>query len=253
MKRICKKCQVEKELNDYYLKKDGKVRSSFCKICYNEEYKNDKEVRTTYYKNNKEKLYQKHREWLENNKDSRNEYVKNWREENKDSIRYKSKLYVQNNSELIKSQKKSWYENNKEQIKEKERQRYRENRDKNLDLEREKKRDYISKKLEEDPLFNLTLKVRSLIRNAFKRQFTKKSKKTIEILGCSFEEFKLHLESQFDENMNWDNHGTYWHIDHIKPISLAENEKEVYDLNHYTNFQPLFWLDNLFKSNKYED
>ena len=53
--------------------------------------------------------------------------------------------------------------------------------------------------------------------------------------------------------MNWENYGTYWHIDHIKPISLAENEKEVYDLNHYTNFQPLFWLDNLIKSDKYEE
>lgn len=253
MKRICKKCEVEKDLSDYYLKKNGKVRSSFCKICYNEEYKNDKEVRITYYQNKKEILYQKHKEWLGNNRESREEYLKNWREDNKDSIKEKRKEYVLNNREVIDFYKKKWYENNKNQIREKERQRYRKDREKNLDLEREKKRDYISKKLEEDPLFNLTFKVRSLIRNAFKRKFTKKAKKTVEILGCSFGQFKLHLESKFDENMNWDNYGTYWQIDHIKPISLAQNVKEVYDLNHYTNFQPLYWLENIRKGNKYSE
>ena len=76
-------------------------------------------------------------------------------------------------------------------------------------------------------------------------------RKTQEILGCSFEEFKIYLEEQFDENMNWDNQGSYWHMDHKKPISLAMTEEEVYELNHYTNFQPLYWEDNLSKGNKY--
>ena len=92
--------------------------------------------------------------------------------------------------------------------------------------------------------------MRNLIRNAFRRGFTTKSKKTIEILGCSFEEFYKHLESRFDDKMNWGNQGTYWHMDHIIPISSAKTEEEVYRLNHYTNFQPLYWLDNLIKSNK---
>ena len=56
---------------------------------------------------------------------------------------------------------------------------------------------------------------------------------------------------KFDENMNWDNQGTYWHMDHIKPISLAKTENEAYELNHHTNFQPLYWRDNLKKSNYY--
>lgn len=90
-----------KDLSDYYLKKNGKVRSSFCKICYNEEYKNDKEVRITYYQTKKEILYQKHKEWLKNNKESREEYLKNWREDNKDSIKEKRKEYVVNNKEFI--------------------------------------------------------------------------------------------------------------------------------------------------------
>ena len=50
--------------------------------------------------------------------------------------------------------------------------------------------------------------------------------------------------------MSWENKGE-WHLDHIIPISSATNEKEVYELNHYTNFQPLWSIDNLMKSNKF--
>lgn len=116
---------------------------------------------------------------------------------------------------------------------------------------KENKRNYVNNKLETDPFFKLKFNLRVLIRNGINRNFSKRSKKTSEILGCTFEEFKIYLESKFDENMNWENQGTYWHLDHIIPISSAQTEQEVYKLNHYTNFQPLYWLDNLKKSNKY--
>lgn len=50
--------------------------------------------------------------------------------------------------------------------------------------------------------------------------------------------------------MCWENHGE-WHLDHIIPISYAKTEKEILDLNHYTNYQPLWKLDNLTKGNRY--
>jgi hypothetical protein len=49
--------------------------------------------------------------------------------------------------------------------------------------------------------------------------------------------------------MSWDNYGK-WHIDHIIPLSSANNEDEVYKLCHHTNLQPLWAEDNLKKSNK---
>ena len=39
-------------------------------------------------------------------------------------------------------------------------------------------------------------------------------------------------------------------LNNIIYISSVETEEEVYRLNHYTNFQPLYWEDNLKKSNK---
>lgn len=46
--------------------------------------------------------------------------------------------------------------------------------------------------------------------------------------------------------MNWENRGLYngdfdygWDIDHIIPLSSANNEEDVIKLNHYKNLQPL--------------
>ena len=68
----------------------------------------------------------------------------------------------------------------------------------------------------------------------------------------SFEDFKIHLQNQFTKGMNWENAGE-WHLDHIYPVSLANSEEELIQLNHYTNFQPLWALDNIKKGNKIID
>lgn len=53
--------------------------------------------------------------------------------------------------------------------------------------------------------------------------------------------------------MSWENYGIRgWHIDHIKPcasfdLSIIEEQKECF---HYTNLQPLWWHENLAKSDK---
>ena len=220
--RICKNCKKEKELQDYPLKKNGKVKSSYCKTCYMLIY---------YYMD------------LERVKD------------------YRKKYYEENREEMIKNSK-SIYQQKKKKVREKrvllteEEKRYRINQRsltyyyKHKQTQNKKSTERNRKRMLNDSTFRLSHNIRVLIRKSLQNQFTTKSKKTIEILGCSFEEFKIHLESQFDVNMNWENQGTYWHLDHIIPISSAKTEEEVYRLNHYTNFQPLYWEDNLKKSNK---
>jgi hypothetical protein len=94
--------------------------------------------------------------------------------------------------------------------------------------------------------------IRSVISCSIRNQGYKKNSRTYEILCCSYEDFMSYIEDQFNEGMSWDNYGE-WHLDHKTPISWANAEEEIYDLNHYKNFQPLWAYDNLSKGNKWSD
>jgi hypothetical protein len=109
----------------------------------------------------------------------------------------------------------------------------------------------MRKRRAEDPLFKLKDSIIGLIYHSIRKQGYKKNSKTENILGCSYETFKSFIENKFQDGMTWENKGE-WHLDHIIPISSATNEKEVYELNNYKNFQPLWSIDNLIKSNKFE-
>ena len=86
-----------------------------------------------------------------------------------------------------------------------------------------------------------------MIGHSFRNKGLKKGSKTEKILGCTFDEFKNHLESKFESWMIWEKWGLYdgrtsnmgWDIDHIIPLSSAITEEDVIRLNHYTNLQPL--------------
>lgn len=78
----------------------------------------------------------------------------------------------------------------------------------------------------------------------------RKSSKTFDLLGCSFELLKEYIEQQFKDGMSWENHGK-WHIHHKILLSWAKNEEELKELCKYTNLQPLWTEDNLSKKNYY--
>jgi len=60
----------------------------------------------------------------------------------------------------------------------------------------------------------------------------------------------LKLEALFRDGMTWDNYGSFWHLDHMKPLSLFSKEN-IMDAWRLDNLQPLLRLENLRKSNKY--
>ena len=71
------------------------------------------------------------------------------------------------------------------------------------------------------------------------------------IVGCTKVKFVKHMESKFTVRMTWENYGSYWHLDHIIPVSsfdLADPE-QCKQANHWTNLQPLEASKNLSKSN----
>lgn len=104
--------------------------------------------------------------------------------------------------------------------------------------------------MKNDTLYRVSLNLRSRLRQFFKQKGFQKKSKTFEIIGCSPEFLKEHIEKQFTEGMSWDLMGKYIHIDHIVPLSSYKTEEDIYKLCHYTNLQPLWAEDNLKKSNK---
>lgn len=110
---------------------------------------------------------------------------------------------------------------------------------------------YNKKKRNENPIIKLSSNVRGRVRHYIKLKKLHKNNSTFEIVGCDPQTLKRHIESQFIDNMSWDNYGMFgWHIDHKIPLSSAKTEEMVYDLFHYTNLQPLWAEENLKKGSK---
>jgi hypothetical protein len=221
----CNICKVEKEQSLF--KKDNRRPGGYgssCKECLRikglEYYYRTKDIRNEDINKNRLKYYQ-------NNKEVENLKSKEYKRINSDKIKEYNKEYRENNKEKITDIKKKYRENNKEKI-------------------NEYQRFYFDKRLKNDIIFKISHYYRNMIRKSFNGSGFKKESKTSEILGCSFEEFKIYLESKFEDWMTWENRGLYngelnygWDIDHIIPVSSAKTEEDLIKLNHYKNLQPL--------------
>jgi hypothetical protein len=115
---------------------------------------------------------------------------------------------------------------------------------KNLTLEQKLQRTQQltenARKRRKDPNTKLKEALRARIYNSMRNN---KNNTSLEYLGCSINEYKTHLENQFTPEMNWENWGIYWEIDHIIPLSKGGTF-------HFSNTQPLTITNNRKKSNK---
>lgn len=169
---------------------------------------------------------------------------------------------------------KEFYKNNKKLIRDYHRERYRNNSGYYERKERRAKmtiqeirhkyyltakskgyfEEYRRRRRRRDPSFRISNNLRNRIWRLLKKdQSYKKYYHLEELVGCSLDFLKKHIESMFEKNMSWDNYGNGgWEIDHIIPcsyfdLSKREEQKKCF---HYTNMQPLWRKDNRLKSNK---
>jgi hypothetical protein len=241
----CNKCGVEQEISDFY------ENNKICKKCC-QEYSNE------YRRKNYEKTIESQRKW---------------REKNREKIKIIGKEYRKNNLEKSKSAQRNWYNKNieKEKIHKKEyrknnseklREVWKKSRLKNPERRkiarkiyckenREKLNEYAVNRRKSNPIFKISHNIRGRICQFLKSSNIKKDNKTFEIVGITPLELKEYLEKQFTNGMNWSNYGYYgWHIDHKIPLDNGKTKEEIYKLCHYTNLQPLWWNENLKKTNK---
>ena len=226
--KVCNKCEREISLSEFH--KDKTHRDGYhsvCKKCKeiyrinNKEHIDDKN-KLNYIKN-RLIIIEKTKTYYVNNKEVKKEYNKNY-----------CKLKAKNN----KIRKSKYYQNNKQVI-------------------GVKNRLYEKNKIKTDIVFKLKKNIGTAIRNSIKQKGYIKESRTFEILDCSFEYFKQHIESFWEPWMSWDNYGKYngvegygWDIDHIIPLATAKTEEDVIRLNHYTNLQPLCsYINRVIKRN----
>ncbi len=236
----CSSCQTYRSLVNYNNCKQtwDKLRPE-CKVCLTERRVENKDKKTEYNKN-----------YWEKTKEDQKEKSKEWRKNNKDHIKIKMKEWLTKNAEYKKQKDTEYREANWEKIKEYTREWHRKNY---KDLKTN------SARADEYRLWLIQKNCARRIREMLKQN---KSRRTKDYVGCSLEQLKAHLESQFQEGMTWDNYGTYvfgnndsgWHIDHIIPCDAFDFNSEI-EKNacfYYMNLQPLWGKDNIKKSNNFD-
>lgn len=222
----CTKCLEIKEVslfNKQTRGKNGIVPSckECCKKNWKSKYSNNKSYKQerqkwykSYYHSNIEKMRNKYLEYKNNpnNKQKRKERRRNY------YLKYKDKI-------LKKCEKMRKTEKYKKRM-----------------------RDYVSNRCKNDINFKLRHNLRCRIHHALNGQ---KNKKTLDLSGCSIEEFKKHIELTFKPGMSWNNHGE-WQIDHIIPCRAFNliKEEEQFKCFNYKNLQALWKEENLIKNDK---
>jgi len=162
------------------------------------------------------------------NEPSRKEYLKKWSLENKQLKSDLDKQYRLKNIDKIREYRKS---------------------DKAKIIKAKSDKKYYEKAIK-IPEIKMAMRLRCSISENAKY----KTDKTFKMLGYNAVDLVKHLESKFNNGMNWDNYGRGgWHIDHIRPIaSFDVNDfnwlEEAFSLD---NLQPLYEFDNCSKGSLY--
>lgn len=261
----CSACELEFPIEDFGNPARYQTRCPECAA----------EYRRKYYEANKEKMQLNGKKYQEDNRDKIRARKKRVYESNRDKVLAKRKTYCVENKEAIAKASKKFREENIEKIARYNRKYYAENREKlaewskNYYTENRDKcraygkqhyqenkgiaREYQNKKVRTNIQFKLARCLRNRFYTALKSNF--KNGSAVGDLGCSVEFIKLHLESQFTKGMTWDNLGKgpgKWNIDHIVPLAAfnLEDRQQVLLAVHYGNLQPLWFEDNMRKSDK---
>jgi len=215
--RHCNFCNVEHPLSpEYWQRLEGSPR---CKVRMSEKGKK-------YNAENKEKIAAYQKKWRESNVEHRKEQHNKWCEENAEKHRQSARDYYYANKERRNQQSRAYHKNNREKI--------------------NKQRKVWIAKVENRLGQNLRVRLVMAIRRG------SKAGSAVKDLGCSIPELKLYLEAKFQPGMTWDNYGSGWHVDHIRPLAnyYLTDREVLKQLVHYTNLQPMWAIDNIKKSNK---
>lgn len=248
--KTCSKCGLQKDYSCFG--KQGDKKDGFCAQC--KQCQRERSILKKDERSLRDSAYRQKNAELIRQKD-RARYLKNRME-----ILEKKRIYTAKNAEQKKQYNALYRENNKESIAAQQKEYHQKNRTQRLANHKEyvaankaliqnQNQKWKNDKYKNDELYAFQLRIKNLIKAAFRNKgFTRRSR-IQSILGCSYAEFVLHIESLFIDGMSWDNKGD-WHIDHIVPLASATTEENLILLNNFMNLRPLWAMDNLYKGSK---
>lgn len=164
--------------------------------------------------------------WAAANPEKRRQYSKTWRKKHPEKSRRSSREQRRKNPEKRAEINRKWRAANKARLNAKSRNRR-----------------------STDPLYLLKGRLGCRVRNAFIAGKFPKNGRTKTLLGCTYEEFKAHIELLFLPGMSWANFSGC-HLDHVVPCAAARTKEDLEALFHYTNLRPLWGADNIRKHAK---
>jgi hypothetical protein len=82
-----------------------------------------------------------------------------------------------------------------------------------------------------------------------------------ELVGCTHDEYIAHIESHFEEGMNWGNYGRgngKWTLDHTVPFKAFRTYDDELEQHQkivcwYKNVRPMWYKDNIIKHDSYTE
>jgi hypothetical protein len=179
-------------------------------------------------------------------------YFKKYFQDNSEKLKDKAKLYQNNiyadpiKKEIFKERQQLWKDNNIDKVRGYTNKFYQTN----ILTERVRRSAYFKKRREEDPNFKLSKNISSAIYKCLKQ--TKNNLTWLKFVDYDLATLKDWLENKFKEGMSWENYGSYWHLDHVRPLSWFNLETEFKEAWALNNLQPLEAFLNLSKNNRYE-
>ncbi len=106
-----------------------------------------------------------------------------------------------------------------------------------------------------DFAYKIAFYQRSRIYVIFKKIKANKCDHTMTLLGCTGDIIIKWFQYMFniiDPTMTFQNHGIYWHIDHVIPCTLFDfsEDEEQRRCFHWTNLKPMNGKENISKGNR---
>jgi len=194
---------------------------------YNEKNADQLKVQAAqrYLKNREDRL-EKAKHYYVQNKETINKKASEYGKKNADHLKKKANEYRAANPDKPRTWNKKYRDGNKAKI-----------------------NDKLRERRQNDPMLRLKDAIRGSIRAYLGSKKTRRSA-TFEIVGCTPDFLRGHLERQFRDGMTWENYGPYWHVDHRIPLASGNSPEEIMGLSHWTNLQPLTAFENISKGAK---